>query len=160
MLAGKEGFGDSRVLSKDETVKHIPTIETVGLRGGVIYYDGQFDDARLVINMVQTAAEQGATLINFIKVTELLKKEDCVNGLIACDIEGDKEYQLFARAVINATGVFTDQILQMDNTIDDKLINPSQGIHIVLDKSFLPGDSAIMIPETDDGRVLFAIRYD
>ncbi len=159
MLAGKAGFGDSRILSKEETVKHIPTIETAGLRGGVIYYDGQFDDARLVINMVQTAAEQGATLINYMKVTDLQKKEDCINGLIACDNEGGEEYQLFARAVINATGVFTDQILQMDDTIDEKLINPSQGIHIVLDKSFLPGDSAIMIPQTDDGRVLFAIPW-
>ncbi len=159
MLAGKEGFGDSRVLSKDETVNHIPTIETEGLRGGVIYYDGQFDDARLVINMVQTAAEQGATIINYMPVTKLIKKGDCVSGVVAHDNEADVEYQLSARAVINATGVFTDQILELDGTIDDKLISPSQGIHIVLDKSFLPGDSAIMIPQTDDGRVLFAIPW-
>ncbi len=159
MLAGKEGFGDSRVLSKDETITHIPTIETMGLRGGVIYYDGQFDDARLVINMVQTAAEQGATLINYMRVSKLQKKANCISGLIAHDLENDKEYQLSARVVINATGVFSDQIIRLDDTIEDKLISPSQGIHIVLDKSFLPGDSAIMIPETDDGRVLFAIPW-
>ena len=159
LLAGKEGFGDSRVLSKDETITRIPTIETEGLRGGVIYYDGQFDDARLVINMVQTAAEQGATIINYMKVVKLLKRGDYIHGVVVQDVEVDKEYQISARVVINATGVFTDQILAMDDTIDEKLISPSQGIHIMLDKSFLPGDSAIMIPQTDDGRVLFAIPW-
>ena len=159
LLAGKEGFGDSRVLSKEETITHIPTIETEGLRGGVIYYDGQFDDARLVINMVQTAAEQGATIINYMKVTKLLKRGDYIHGVVVQDVEADQEYQISARAVINATGVFTDQVLAMDETIDEKLISPSQGIHVILDKSFLPGDSAIMIPQTDDGRVLFAIPW-
>ena len=159
MLAGKEGFGQSSILSKEETIHHLPTIETKGLRGGVIYYDGQFDDARLVINMVQTAAEQGATLINYMPVTGLLKKGDCINGVLAMDSESGNEYQLTAKAVINATGVFTDKILRMDDSSAETLISPSQGVHIVLDNSFLPGDSAIMIPQTDDGRVLFAIPW-
>jgi len=159
ILAGKHGFGQSRLLSKEETVEHIPTIETKGLRGGVIYYDGQFDDARLVINMAETAAEQGGTLINYMKVTSLIKSANMVSGVIATDMETGKEYKLKTRVVINATGVFTDSICKMDDPQAETMISPSQGVHIVLDKSFLPGDSAIMVPHTDDDRVLFAIPW-
>ena len=159
MLAGKHGFGQSKKLSTKKTLQHIPTIETEGLHGGVIYYDGQFDDARLVINMAETAVEQGATLLNYVKVTALTKKADMVSGVIARDSETGREYRLPAKVVINATGVFTDAILRMDNPHVQAMISPSQGVHIVLDKSFLPGDSAIMVPHTDDGRVLFAIPW-
>ncbi len=159
MLAGKEGFGKSEILSKDKTIQHIPTVETSGLNGGVIYYDGQFDDARLVINIAQTASEQGATLLNYMKVLRLTKKNHVIDGVIAVNTETDKEYELKARAVINATGAFTDTIRKMDETRVRPMISPSQGVHIVLDKSFLPGDSAIMVPHTDDGRVLFAIPW-
>jgi glycerol-3-phosphate dehydrogenase len=159
ILAGREGFGSSKFLSKEETLKHIPTIETKGLRGGIIYYDGQFDDARLIINMAQTAVEQGATLINYMQVTRLIKKEGLVQGVIAEDIESGMQYELKTKVVINASGVFTDSIIKMDNPKAKRMIIPSQGIHIVLDKSFLPGDSAIMVPHTDDGRVLFAIPW-
>ncbi len=159
LLAGKEGFGDSRVLSKEETLSRIPTIETDGLRGGVIYFDGQFDDARLIINMVQTASEQGATLVNYMPVSALLKHEGYISGVLVRDSETGSEYRINARVVINATGVYTDQIRRMDTSEEKSLISPSQGVHIVLDRSFLPGDSAIMIPETDDGRVLFAIPW-
>ncbi len=159
ILAGKHGFGSSEMLSKEETIHHIPTIETEGLRGGVIYYDGQFDDARLVINMVETVAEQGGTLINYMKMTSLIKSTNMVSGVTARDMETGKEFQIKAKVVINATGVFTDSILRMDEPQAAAMISPSQGIHIVLDKSFLPGDSAIMVPHTDDGRVLFAIPW-
>ena len=159
ILAGKHGFGTSEMLSKEETIHHIPTIETDGLRGGVIYYDGQFDDARLVINMAETTAEQGGTLINYMKVTSLIKSANMISGVIALDMETGKEYNLKAKVVINATGVFTDSILRMDDPQAPPMISPSQGVHIVLDKSFLPGDSAIMVPHTDDGRVLFAIPW-
>lgn len=159
MLAGKHGFGQSERLSKEETVHHLPTIETNGLRGGVIYYDGQFDDARLIINMAETAAEQGGTLINYMKVTSLMKSTNMIQGVMAMDLETKKEFKLKAKVVINATGVFTDSILKMDDPQTETMIRPSQGIHIVLDKSFLPGDSAIMVPHTDDGRVLFAIPW-
>lgn len=159
MLAGKHGFGQSKMLSKEETITHIPTIETAGLRGGVIYYDGQFDDARLVINMAETAVEQGGTLINYMKATSLIKSENMVRGVIAIDVETGKEFSLKAKVVINATGVFTDSICRMDDPQAETMISPSQGVHIVLDKSFLPGDSAIMVPHTDDGRVLFAIPW-
>lgn len=159
MLAGKEGFGSSRLLSKEQTIEHLPTIETAGLNGGVIYYDGQFDDSRLIINMAQTAAEQGATLLNYFKVVSLLKKNDLISSVIAIDQESGNEVELRSRAVINASGVFTDSIRRMDESQAQPMISPSQGVHIVLDRSFLPGDSAIMVPHTDDGRVLFAIPW-
>jgi len=159
VLAGKYGLGRSQILSKKKTVQYIPTIETKGLRGGVIYYDGQFDDARLVIDLVETAAEQGATVLNYMKVTTLLKKDDFLCGVIAQDMEKGDEYELNAKAVINATGVFTDTIRKMDDQEAQSMISPSQGVHIVLEKSFLPGKSAIMVPHTDDGRVLFAIPW-
>ncbi len=159
MLAGKHGFGQSKILSKETTLEHIPTIETKGLRGGVIYYDGQFDDARLVINMAETAVEQGATLINYMKVKSFIKAGDMINSVIAQDMETSEKYELKTKSVINATGVFTDSIRQMDDQKAEPMISPSQGVHIVLDKSFLPGDSAIMVPHTNDGRVLFAIPW-
>jgi glycerol-3-phosphate dehydrogenase len=109
--------------------------------------------------MVQTAYEQGATLLNYVKVAGFTKKEMYINGVIAHDIEGDKEYEIESRVVINATGVFSDNIRRLDDQSIKPMISPSQGIHIILNKSFLPGESAIMIPQTDDGRVLFAIPW-
>ena len=159
LLAGKAGFGSSKMLSKEKTIEHLPTIETDGLNGGVIYYDGQFDDSRLVINIAQTAAEQGAVLVNYMLAEKLIHKNDMVAGLIAVDQESGKENEIQAKVVINATGVFADQIRRMDDENISPMISPSQGVHIVLDKSFLPGESAIMVPHTDDGRVLFAIPW-
>ena len=159
LLAGKAGFGSSKILSKEKTIEHLSTIETEGLNGGVIYYDGQFDDSRLVINIAQTAAEQGATIVNYMQVEKLIHKNDMVSGVIAIDQESGKEYEIQAKVVINATGVFVDQVRRMDDAAISPMISPSQGVHIVLDKSFLPGDSAIMVPHTDDGRVLFAIPW-
>lgn len=159
LLAGKEGFGKSKILSKEKTLELIPTIETEGLKGGVIYHDGQFDDSRLIINMAQTAYEQGSILLNYVQVTDFLKQNSWIRGVIAHDLENDKEYHLDSHVVINATGVFSDQLRYLDDKTAKPMIAPSQGIHIVLDKSFLPGDTAIMIPQTDDGRVLFAIPW-
>ena len=159
MLAGKAGFGPSQHLSKKDTLDKIPTVETNGLRGGVIYHDGQFDDSRLVINLAQTAVEQGGVLMNYMKVIRLIKKDDIVCGVVAYDVENDREYEIKARAVINATGVFSDQIRRMDDPYSQSFLRPSQGIHVVLDKSFLPGMTAIMVPHTDDGRILFAIPW-
>ncbi len=159
LLAGKHGFGPSRNLSKEETVEHIPTIETEGLRGGVVYYDGQFDDARLAVNLAQTAAEQGAALLNYAKVTALVKEGGTVSGAVVHDEETGDEYTLSAKVVINATGVFTDGVRRLDDPTAPGIISPSQGVHIVLDQSFLPGESAFMVPHTDDGRVLFAVPW-
>ena len=159
MLAGKHGFGRSKSLSREKTLERLPTIETRGLRGGVIYYDGQFDDARLAIHMALTAADQGAALVNYIKAVALVKKNGVVAGVHTTDLETGKKYTLHAKAVINATGVFADAVRRMDDPAAADMIAPSQGVHIVLDRSFLPGDTAILVPHTDDGRVLFAIPW-
>lgn len=159
LLAGKQGFGASRYLSRGSTLTAIPTIETKGLRGGVIYHDGQFDDARLAIHMARTAVEQGATVINYVAVTDLLKAEDMVRGVYAEDRESGRRFAIRGRVVVNATGVFADRVRRLDDPQAPAMITPSQGVHIVLDKSFLPGDSAIMVPHTRDGRVLFATPW-
>ncbi len=159
MLAGKHGFGTSRVLSKEKTMEYLPTIESQGLRGGVIYYDGQFDDARLAVNMAQTADEQGGTLINYMRVEALVNRGGYMRGVVARDLETGEQYELTAKGIINATGVYTDSIRRMDDPAAEAMIAPSQGVHIVLDQSFLPGDTAVMVPHTDDGRVLFATPW-
>lgn len=159
ILAGKLGLGPSKNLSRDETIKHIQNIEPKGLRGGVIYYDGQFDDSRLAINLAQTIYDNGGVPINYMKVTKLLKKNNLVSGVVARDTETEKEYKINARAVVNATGIFTDQILKLDNPKNKNIIALSQGVHLILNKDFLPGNSAIMVPQTDDGRVLFAVPW-
>jgi glycerol-3-phosphate dehydrogenase len=160
LLAGRFGFGPSKMLSTDETVKRIPTLKTQGLRGGVIYYDGQFDDARLLINLVRTAAGQGATLLNYARVVAFTNdRAGYLNGAVFEDIETGAEHSIRARVVINATGPFADHLRKMDDPDASPLISPSQGIHLVFDKSYLPGNSAIMVPHTKDGRVMFAIPY-
>ncbi|MCO4291962.1 glycerol-3-phosphate dehydrogenase/oxidase [Solitalea sp. MAHUQ-68] len=159
LLAGKLGLGPSEFLSVNETLDHIPTLEQDGLKGGVIYHDGQFDDARLAINLAQTAADNGATLINYFKVNSFIKEQNLIAGVLATDQITSKEYELKAKVVINATGVFADTLIQTDNPKASKIVSPSQGIHLVFDRKFLPGESAIMVPQTDDGRVLFAIPW-
>ena len=160
LLSGKYGFGPSKILSREETLQRIPTLNQEGLRGGVSYYDGQFDDARLLINMVATAAEQGATLLNYCTVTRLLKNsEGFVRGLIAHNVQDGREYEIAAKTVVNATGPWTDTLRKMAEPDAQPMIAPSQGIHLVFDRSFLPGDTAIMVPHTSDGRVMFAIPW-
>ena len=160
LLAGRYSFGPSRILSKEETLKRIPTIRREGLRGGTVYYDGQFDDARLLINLARTATSQGAVLLNYACVTALTKDgSGFLNGAIFKNLETGNEHEVHAKAVINATGPFTDSLRQMDTPGAYPMIAPSQGVHLVLDKSFLPGDSAIMVPHTKDGRVMFALPY-
>jgi glycerol-3-phosphate dehydrogenase len=159
-LAGKYGFGPSEILSREETLARLPTIRTEGLRGGVVYYDGQFDDARLLVNLAQTAAEQGATVLNYLEVTALTKGLDgFVDGVVAEDRERERKWEIGARVVINATGPFCDAVRHMAEPDVPRLIAPSQGIHLVFDQSFLPTDAAIMVPHTSDGRVMFAIPW-
>ena len=158
-MAGSLGLGKSRLLSREETLELAPTLDAEGLRGGVLYHDGQFDDARLAIHLALTAASQGATLLNYCGVESLRKKEGKVTGVIARDELSGATYTINARVVINATGVFTDSILRMDDPDSDPIIAPSQGVHIMLDKDFLPGEAAILVPHTDDGRVLFAVPW-
>jgi glycerol-3-phosphate dehydrogenase len=159
MLAGKLGIGKSKNLSREETLEALPTIESEGLKGGVIYYDGQFDDSRLAINLAQTAMDNGAYTLNYAKVTGLLKTNEATSGVTVQDQLTGDTFDVDGRVVINATGVFTDNILEMDDSDAQDIIIPSQGVHIMLDKDFLPGDSAIMVPHTEDGRVLFAVPW-
>ena len=159
LLAGKRSFGRSRRISRDEVINRLPGINPKNLRGGVLYHDGQFDDARLAINLAQTAVEQGATVLNYFKVTQLLKVDGKIAGVVAMDMETRKTYSIKSKAVINATGVFVDDLLKMDEPHKKSLVRPSQGIHIVVDSSFMPGNDALMIPETDDGRVLFVVPW-
>jgi glycerol-3-phosphate dehydrogenase len=159
-LSGKYGFGPSQLLSKEETIKRIPGVNQDGLTGGVLYHDGQFDDTRLLINLVATAAEQGATLLNYARVTKLHKGSDgLINGLSWQDVETGEEHDEMAKVVINATGAFTDSVRRLGDAEAAKMIAPSQGAHIILDRSFLPGTNAILVPHTKDGRVMFAIPW-
>jgi glycerol-3-phosphate dehydrogenase len=160
MLAGKYGFGKSRVLSSDETLERLPTLQTEGLRGGVIYYDGQFDDSRLLIHLAATAVDHGAALVNYMPVTGLLKDEEgYINGVVARDDESGNEYTIQAHVVVNATGMFTDHIRHLADPDSTTMVEPSQGIHLVFERSFLESDTAIMVPHTSDGRVMFAIPW-
>ena len=150
----------SRILSKEETLEHLPTLKTEGLRGGAVYYDGQFDDARLLIHMVATAFEQGATLLNYVEVTGLTKDaQGFVDGVSARDVETGNEFRAAAKVVVNATGAFSDLLRLRAEPSATPMIVPSQGIHLVFDSSFLQGESAVMVPHTSDGRVLFAIPW-
>ena len=160
LLAGKHGFGPSSILSRQETLERLPTLKTEGLRGGAIYYDGQFDDARLLIHMAATACEQGAVLLNYVAVTGFTKdSQGAVNGVTARDVETGRDFQVAARVVINATGAFSDRLRRIADPGTGPMIAPSQGIHLVFPKAFLEGESAIMVPHTGDGRVLFAIPW-
>ncbi|PKB15996.1 glycerol-3-phosphate dehydrogenase/oxidase [Flavobacterium sp. 5] len=159
-LADKLSLGTSKYLSKEKTLSLLPSIKEKGLRSGVLYHDGQFDDSRLAINLAQTAIEKGACVLNHCKVTQLLKNDNNkIIGIVTIDEETQKQYTIKGKAVINATGVFTNAIMKLNDTDYKKYIVPSQGIHLVFDKSFLPGDHALMIPKTSDGRVLFAVPW-
>jgi glycerol-3-phosphate dehydrogenase len=160
LLAGKYGFGKSSVLSREETLERIPTLRQDGLRGGVVYHDGQFDDARLLIQLIETAADHGAVVLNYAPVVELRKDADgFIEGVVAEDSETHERFPLQARVVVNATGIFTDEIRRMADGTLASMVAPSQGIHLVLEGTFLRGNTAVMVPHTSDGRVLFAIPW-
>jgi glycerol-3-phosphate dehydrogenase len=158
-LAGKLGLNPSRVLSREETLNQIPTLEPGGLQRGVSYYDGQFDDSRLAVNLAQTIFDLGGVAVNYMPVVSLIKEDDLIAGAVIRDLETGSEHQVRARAVINATGVFSDGVRKMDEPDAKTIIAASQGSHVVLPKAFLPGNSAVMVPHTPDGRVLFAVPW-
>jgi glycerol-3-phosphate dehydrogenase len=152
-------FGASKLLTADEVTERLPGVRTQGLTGGILYYDGQFDDARLALNLAQTAAREGATVLNYMQVQDLLKSDGKICGVRAQDVETGESLELQAKSVVNATGVFVDDVMQLDEPGRALLVRPSQGIHLVFDRSFLPGETALMIPQTSDGRVLFALPW-
>ena len=159
IMSGKLSIGKTKLLSKKQTLAQLPGINEANLKGGILYYDGQFDDTRLATDLAITATQHHAVVLNYVKASSLLKTNGKLTGLIAEDTLTGKQYSLQAKAVINATGVFTDAVLQMDEPEEDHLVAPSQGIHLVVDKKFFPGNNALMIPKTDDGRVLFAVPW-
>lgn len=159
-LSGSLSLGSSHRIGKKKVKALLPTLKPQGLSSGVSYYDGQFDDARLALNLAQTALEHGATMLNYFKVNGLVQNEQkSVTGVLVTDSETERQYEIRSKVVVNATGIFTDKILKMRDSDHKKTVVPSQGVHLVLDRSFLESDRAIMIPKTSDGRVLFIIPW-
>ncbi|MBL4886448.1 MAG: glycerol-3-phosphate dehydrogenase/oxidase [Planctomycetaceae bacterium] len=166
LLAGGQDFPKAKMLSREQTLQQLPTLNPHQLRGGVHYSDGQFDDSRLAISLAQTTVEQQGIVLNYSPVTSLIHQGSKLKGVVLQDLESKREISLYSRVVINATGVFADDVLKLDQssqadseTQAKPVVAPSQGTHIVLDRSFLPSDTAMMIPKTEDGRVLFAIPW-
>jgi glycerol-3-phosphate dehydrogenase len=160
LLAGRLSMGKSYFINRRKTLSRLPLLQSKGLKGGIVYHDGQFDDSRMAFALAESCADKGGMVLNYFKVTSLLKDvSGKIKGVRAMDMASGEEFNLKANLVINATGVFADEVARMDNPESKPTIRPSQGVHIVLDKSFLNSDSAIMIPKTDDGRVLFAIPW-
>lgn len=162
-LAGKAGLGATEFLGREQTHGYLPNLRLQGLKGGVKYWDGQFDDARLALALARTAASRGALLVNYCAATGLLHEGGKVMGLTCRDQESGVDYTLKARCVINATGVWVDKFRQQDGEVTGRptrpMVAPSQGVHMVVDRSFMPGEHALLVPKTADGRVLFAVPW-
>lgn len=158
-LSGKLSLGKTSLLSSKKALEQLPGLSEEKLSGGILYYDGQFDDSRLAINLAQTAIEQGATVLNYCGVNGFTKTAGKITGVMATDAISGRTFDIQATTVINATGVFADELLQLAEGHAEKTIAPSQGIHLVVDKHFFDGEAGMMIPKTDDGRVLFAIPW-
>ena len=159
LLAGKLNLKPSGYIDQGEALRHIPTLKKAGLKGGILYFDGQFDDARMAVSLLRTLENHGGVALNHAPVTALLREGGKVVGARFRDLESGQEHEVRARAVVNATGVFVDDIRRMENPDIKPMLSPSQGVHVVVDRKFLPGDAAIMVPRTDDGRVLFAVPW-
>jgi len=159
LLSGSLSLGKTRVLNKHETLEQLPSLQTHQLSGGILYYDGQFDDSRLCVDLAVTAASKEAVLLNYCRVTSLVHANGKLTGLVLLDEIAHQSHTVLAKAIVNATGVFTDAVLEMDDAQSQKLVTPSQGIHLVISDTLFPGSAAMMIPKTDDGRVLFAVPW-
>jgi len=158
-LAGELGMGRSIKLSREETIEHLPTVRQDGLRGGVLYYDGQFDDARLALALARTAVSAGASVINYARVEGLLREGDRLCGARIRDLETDEAHYVNCRVVIIAIVIFADRLRQMDDPEAKPLMATSQGVHLVFDRAVLPTETALLVPRTDDGRVVFAVPW-
>ncbi len=158
-LAGDLGIDNTRLLDKEAALEAIPKLRSENLHGGVRYWDGQFDDARLAIDFATTIWQQSGLALNYIRVEELIKENGKISGVIGVDARDGKSFEIKTKCVINATGVFSDSIRKIDNQTAGSIIQASQGAHIVLDREKLPMNSALIVPKTTDGRVLFAIPW-
>jgi glycerol-3-phosphate dehydrogenase len=159
LLAGTAGLGRSRVLDAARTVAALPTVNTVGLRGGVAYQDAQFDDARLALALARTVFDLGGTAVNYCAANGLIVEDGRVCGVQIRDAESGASFRVAARAVINATGVWADAVRRLADPGAARLLRPSQGVHLVVGREFLPGTDALLVPRTADGRVLFVIPW-
>lgn len=159
LMSGRLSLGKTHYLNKKQTIQHLPSINPRKLKGGILYYDGQFNDSALCAALAVTAAAKGALLLNYTMATGFVKEKGIITGVQLQDRLSDLQFTVKAKAVINATGVFTDAVLNMDEESHDVIVAPSQGIHLVIDPVFFPGKDAMMIPKTDDGRVLFAVPW-
>ena len=163
VLAGRQSLGPTEILSAGRTRELLPTVRRQGLVGGIKYWDGQFDDARLAVLLARTAIGRGAVVLNHVAVTGLLREGGKVRGLRARDAESGESFELRARCVVNATGVWVDAVRDMDRDADappkPAMVAPSQGVHLIVGRAFLPGTHALMVPKTSDGRVLFAVPW-
>ncbi|HJV24776.1 MAG TPA: glycerol-3-phosphate dehydrogenase/oxidase [Aromatoleum sp.] len=159
LLAGGHGIGHSRVLDAASTVVALPTVNPVGLRGGIAYWDAQFDDARLAIALMRTHLDLGGLALNYLPVDGLVQEDGRVRGVLAHDAESGESFRVAARTIINATGVWADSVRRFERPYVSAMLKPSQGVHLVVDRDFLPGTDALLVPETADGRVLFVIPW-
>ena len=159
LLAGRFGLGPVRVLSVDETLEALPAVKREGLLGGVAYMDAQFDDATLAVALAQTVHDQGGLALNYVPVTGLAMSEGRVSGVSARDLITGRALEFTAKVVVNAAGVWVDSIRRMAQPEVAPMVSPSQGVHLVVDARWLPGDQAMLVPETEDGRVLFMIPW-
>ncbi|MBS1794265.1 MAG: glycerol-3-phosphate dehydrogenase/oxidase [Acidobacteria bacterium] len=160
ILSGKYGFGKSEILSREETIKRLPNVRKENLSGGILYFDGRFDDARLLVNLAQTAAEQGAALLNYARVFALNRdRQGKIDGAAVSDEITGQIFLAKARIVVNAAGAFCDAVRKFSDKTATNIIAPSQGVHLVVDRRFLSSESALMVPKTNDERVLFAVPW-
>ncbi len=160
ILAGSAGIGNSRLLSREKALKRFPMLHAEGLKAGVLYYDGQFNDARMAVCIALTAAQHGAVIANHVGVTDFIKENGKIAGAWVSDSVSDESWEVRARSVINATGPFTDKIRLIDDPASRPMLEVSSGIHILLDKRFAPPDTGLLIPKTEDGRVLFVLPWE
>jgi glycerol-3-phosphate dehydrogenase len=158
-LAGRAGLGNTRFLDRAETLEVMPGVRARDLVGSVRYWDGQFDDARFAVALARTAADHGAVVLNYCPVRSLLHTDGKVSGASITDAETGERLDVHARCVVNATGVWVDDLRRMDADLESHMVTPSQGIHLVVDRDFLPGGHALLVPKTDDGRVMFAVPW-
>ncbi len=159
LLAGKLNLRPSRWLGRHAALNEVPTLKARHLRGGVLYFDGQFDDSRLAITLLRTFEDHGGVALNAAPVTGLTVQDERVSGVTFTDAETGQSHRVHGRVVINAAGIFADSVRHLDDPAAEAMLSPSQGVHLVVAQHFLPGHTALMVPKTEDGRVLFAVPW-